>query len=211
MSDDDFSVDGIPLPLSTPDEDAWESYLTSTLEQLGADGSTGLTNKKLAELERVVGVQLPFEVGLLLVMGVPDTDGWRQWGENPAEQFKEWNTWLVEGVMFDVEHNAFWLSSWGLRPDEQAHRLEIVEAAVAAAPPLLPIYGHRCIPLTKARGEESAESNPVLSVYQTDLVVYGTDVADWLHNEFDVPLPLWPKTADRWFPLWSELIETNTN
>ncbi len=209
MSEDDFSVDGIPLPLSTPDEDAWESYLTSSMEQLGAESATGLTNKQLAGLERLVGATLPFEVGLLLVMGVPEAEGWWQWRENPAEQLTEWNTKVVDGVLFDVEHNGVWLSSWGARPDTVTDRQNTVKARIASAPPLLPIFGHRAIPLTSARGAETAESNPVLSIYGSDIVVYGTDLADWLHHEFEVPLPLWSKASDRWFPVWSEFIEAN--
>jgi len=206
-TDDDFPIDGLPGLDPSPDEEAWETYLTFALEHLGADGSTGLTNSALADLEQALGTQLPFESGLLLVMGVPDDDRWRRWGDDPAAEFATWNAGLLDGILFDVEENDVWMDSWGHRPDSEADRAALVGAALATAPPLLPLYGHRAVPIGQALGEEKAESNPVLSISGTDLITYGSDLAAWLHAEFDVPLPMWPETPYRRFEFWSDFIE----
>ncbi len=55
------------------------------MDRLGDDRASGLTNAELAELERIVGHQLPFEVGMLLVMGQPETPPWVQWDDDPAD------------------------------------------------------------------------------------------------------------------------------
>lgn len=204
MTEDDFPLDGMPALDPTPDEDAWEAYLTFALERLGADGSNGVTNAQLAELEAACGVALPFEIGLLLVMGVPDGERWRRWGDDPAGELAEWNAGLLDGILFDVVENDIWYPAWGDKPDPD-HRGAAITEQFSAAPQLLPLYGHRAVPLAIATDETAMEANPILSIMQTDVIVYGKDLADWLHREFEVPLPMWPPTAKRTFPFWSDL------
>ena len=188
-----------------PDDEACEAYLIFALNILGGDDNNGLTNDELGELERVLGVTLPFEVGLLLVMGVPSEARWIRWNDDPAAKWAGWNTRLHEAVVAAVELDDLWVSSWGQRPDEAGERSDAIATLLADAPPLLPLYDDRAIPLTTARDVDMAESNPVLSIEHTGVTVRGTDLANWLHREFDVPLPMWPETAARWFPFWSEL------
>ena len=57
----------------------------------------------------------------------------------------------------------------------------------------------------KRQGATSSDGNPVFSVHQTDVTVYGVDLADWMHREFDVPLPMWQPPEDRTFDFWSSL------
>lgn len=203
----DIPIDGLPAMEPAPDEEAWDAFLTWALERIGGNPENGLSNAQLAELEAAVDTQLPFEIGLLLIHGVPDDERWWRWDENPTDMLHRWNGDLLDGMLFDVEHNHAWLPSWGAEPGALDARLEVARQAFSDAPPLLPLYGHRAVPLTAARDEDSSDSNPVLSVMQTDIIVYGTDLAAWLHREFDVPLPMWPETPARWFPFWSELIE----
>ena len=46
---------------------------------------------------------------------------------------------------------------------------------LAQAPTLIPIYGHRYLP-----AGNGTHGHPVLSVYQTDIIFYGTDLADYM-------------------------------
>lgn len=201
----DLDLDATPFPEPAPDEEAWEAYLVFALEHLGADGSTGLTNKELAVVERALGAQLPFEVGMLLVMGVPDDDGWRDWRDDPAEQLHEWATHVRDGVVFDVRENDFWSPSFGPRPAELDKRCEVAGDAVDQLPPLFPLYRHRAVPTVAPDGFESSSGNPVLSVVGTDVIQYAPDLAAWLHRDFRVPLPTWEQVGDRRFSFWSEL------
>ena len=44
---------------------------------------------------------------------------------------------------------------------------------------MIPVYAHRYLPA--GRG---THGHPVLSIYQTDIIVYGIALADYIHNEF---------------------------
>lgn len=87
-------------------------------------------------------------------------------------------TWPLEGMLFDVENNAFWLSEWVKRPEKKSAREELVRAAIAAAPKLIPVYGHRYIP-----EEPHAPGNPIFSVHQTDIICYGANLATYIRAE----------------------------
>ncbi len=83
----DFDIDELFIE-PRPDEDAWEAFLDLALERIGGERAPGLTNREIGELEEVIGCQLPFEVGLMLVMGVPTAEPWRQWTD-PAKDWAE--------------------------------------------------------------------------------------------------------------------------
>ena len=44
---------------------------------------------------------------------------------------------------------------------------------------MIPVYAHRYLPA--GRG---TYGHPVLSIYQTDIIIYGTDLADYIDREF---------------------------
>ncbi|WP_055600383.1 hypothetical protein, partial [Streptomyces aureus] len=85
----------------------------------------------------------------------------------------------VEGVLFDVEHNGFWHPDWSPRPTDASEALKVARAESAGVPPLVPVYGHRYLP-----GTPGAWGHPVLSVHQTDVILYGNDLADYVRHEF---------------------------
>lgn len=206
--DDDFPIDGLLALEPSPDEDAWEAYVVFALEQMGAgDEANAIEMGVLRKLEQTIGVQLPFEIGLLLVVGVPDSDDWMRWGDDPAQQYADWNDRVLSRLLTDVESGSVWPSAWGTRPDDAESRRSIVVSAHADAAPLLPLYRNRVVPLTAADGEDSADSNPILALDGATVTTVGTDLASWLNEEFDVPLPMWPETAARSFPFWSDLAE----
>ena len=47
---------------------------------------------------------------------------------------------------------------------------------------MIPLYGHRYLPCG-----HSTYGHPVLSMWGTDIVYYGTDLVDYLHREFGGP------------------------
>lgn len=67
----------------------------------------------------------------------------------------------------------------GCRPSTLADANVIVNELIDDAPKLIPIYMHRMMP-----SEPTHEGNPVFSVHQTDIIVYGMNLADYLANEF---------------------------
>jgi len=198
---------GLPMPGATSGEDDWEGFLLVALDSLEEE-CFGMSNSLLAEVEGVVGMQLPFEVGMLLIMGVPDDDRWVRWEDNPQKVWDDWTETVRSGVQFDVEHNAFWLAEWGPKPKALADQRDRVAEHVAVAPPLFPLYGHRAIPLSTPTGYPSSMGNPVLSIVQTDVIRFGNDVGAWMHKDFGVPLPAWSAEGERWrnFGMWTEMM-----
>lgn len=106
-----------------------------------------------------------------------------------APSFYNWQTdtatingqlaWLWEGLQFDLEHNDLWRDSWGERPaslDEQKQR---VHELVLAAPKLIPVFSHRYL-----LAEPCVPNNPVLSIYQSDIIVYGANLRDYFIADF---------------------------
>ncbi|MBS0478479.1 MAG: hypothetical protein JSR79_04180, partial [Proteobacteria bacterium] len=87
--------------------------------------------------------------------------------------------WPLEGMLFDIENNMFWLSEWGDRPARESERAEVAAAAVANAPKLIPLIGHRLLPT-----EPCEAGNPVFSIYQTDIIYYGANLTHYFDNEF---------------------------
>jgi hypothetical protein len=100
------------------------------------------------------------------------------WIKTPRAHIERMLAWPLEGMLFDIEHNVFWLTEWGERPSKKIAREEIARAAVAAAPKLIPVHGHRYIP-----EEPDTHGNPIFSVHQTDIIVYGANLADYILHE----------------------------
>jgi hypothetical protein len=107
----------------------------------------------------------------------------------------------LDGLLFDVEHNVLWLPEWGERPPTPQARAEVVAQAVARAPKLIPIFGHRYLP-----AEPHEAGNPVFSVVQSDIIYYGVDLADYFEREFGDPRRPLPRPAKR-IAFWSDFAE----
>jgi hypothetical protein len=117
-----------------------------------------------------------------------------------AERF----AWPYEGLLFDVENNVLWRPEWGPRPDDPAERAVVLRRVVDTAPKLIPVFGHRYIPETPHEAD-----NPVFSVYQADIIVYGVNLAHYLHEEFhrgeDFACADLPRLKT--IPFWSAMLE----
>lgn len=115
------------------------------------------------------------------------------------ERIREMLAWPLEGILFDIEQNGFWMSEWGVIPEREDDRREIATAAVRAAPKLIPLVSHRYLP-----AEPGESGNPVFSVYQTDIIYYGANLEHYFENEFGVWSSL-DKSAYRHIRFWSDI------
>jgi hypothetical protein len=68
---------------------------------------------------------------------------------------------------------------------------------------MIPVYAHRYLPAGRGTC-----GHPVLSIWQTDIIIYGTDLADYIDREFSAPdRPIstdW--TPPPLVPFWSEFL-----
>jgi hypothetical protein len=77
------------------------------------------------------------------------------------------------------EPGVYWHKSWDARPDDGPLALEIARNRLAEVPVMVPIYGHRYLP-----AGQGTYGHPVLSMWQTDIICYGRDLADYIDREF---------------------------
>ena len=73
---------------------------------------------------------------------------------------------------------------------------------LSRAPKMIPVWGHRYLPA--GRG---TYGHPVLSIWQTDIIMYGTDLAQYIAIEFPRPsnrrLVIPDLTPPPMVPFWS--------
>jgi hypothetical protein len=157
----------------------------------------GLTEAEFARIEREYGFEFAddhrafLEMGLPLNGPLPQTEGviythakpWPDWRDDDPRKLREALNWPVEGVLFDVEH-GYWDHDWGERPEDRAEAVEAAAVLLAAVPRMVPIYGHRYLP-----AGHGSYGHPVLSMWQTDIIYYGSDLVDYIHHEFGTPDP----------------------
>jgi hypothetical protein len=164
----------------------------------------GLTEIEFRRLQQEHGVVFPPDLRAVLSTGLPLGAGFPDWRGESSNQIHDRMQAPVDGVLFDVEVNAFWYPPWGSRPAETAAAMAIARERLAAVPVLVPVYAHRCIPT-----EPMEEGNPIFSVWQTDVIYYGDDLAGYFAGEFDAPRPAWCRTTPRRIPFWSDLVDLN--
>jgi hypothetical protein len=143
-------------------------------------GGPGLTETELAGVEQEFGFSFADDHRAFLAERLPTGRGWPDWRDGDREQLREKLTMPVEGVLFDVAENGFWYEGWGPQPAEIAEAVTVARRLLMTVPRLVPVYSHRYLPA--GRG---TSGHPVLSVMQTDIVVYGADLQAYLHHEFD--------------------------
>jgi len=149
------------------------------LKRAGIEFESGLTAAELAAAEVRFGFRFPPDLRALLAYALPTSKSAPTWRdlENPVLIARM--ALPLEDMCFDIEHNTFWPDEWGERPADLRAAFEVARSQVARAPKLIPVFGHRYLP-----DRPHSAGNPVFSVHQTDIIYYGSDLENYLHNEF---------------------------
>ena len=199
-------------------EAAWAIHQTESLDAFIAEGvggsswrtgtqwQSGLDEPRIDALELKWELKFPKDYRQFLsVLNAPDRGvfsvGWiddppydlRAGDDEPSyfdwrkddEAINDALNWPLEGLLYHVEESSLWLDSWGGRSGEVADVRKKVAQLVAAAPKLIPITGHRYL---LANSLETG--NSVLSVYGTDIIIYGSNLKNFLLLEFSSLLGL---------------------
>lgn len=167
----------------------------------------GLTDAEIARIEQEYGFEFADDHRAFLAAALPlngpvvEEEGvsrarerpWPEWRDGDPDALRECLAWPVDGVLFDVECNGMWHRTWGERPAGLDEALETARFQLAQVPKMVPVYGHRYLPA--GRG---AFGHPVLSMCQTDIIYYGVDLVDYVHQEFGGPGM--DRTDQRWDP-----------
>ena len=167
----------------------------------------GLTDAEFARIEREYGFTFADDHRAFLAAALPVNRvepvpenvvrtwdrPWPDWRDGDPAELRKQLAWPIEGVLFDVEHNRLWAAEWGERPADMADALATARQALADVPTMVPVYGHRYLP-----SGAGTFGHPVLSMYQTDIIFYGMDLVDYIHQEFGGPGL--DRTDPRWQP-----------
>ncbi|MDN5916968.1 MAG: hypothetical protein L0I76_17990 [Pseudonocardia sp.] len=166
----------------------------------------GLTDAEFARIEHEHGLEFADDHRAFLATGLPlngphleekgvfrTRDPWPAWRDGDPDALRSRLRRPVDGVLFDVQHDGTWHHSWGERPADPEMALETARVQLERVPQMVPVYAHRCLPA--GRG---TFGHPVLSIWQTDIIYYGMDLADYVHQEFGGPGM--DRTDERWDP-----------
>ncbi len=171
----------------------------------------GLSAEETTSIEAKFGFKFPDDLKSFLQTALPISTKFVNWREAlvSSEYAKEVSSWMegpFEGILFDVEHNNFWFDDWGAKPEGFERQAEIVKEKYKTYPVLIPIFSHRYI-----SSEPTDSDNPVFSVHQTDIIYYGYNLANYLHNEFSFALPesFEIPAKPKAIRFWTDVVELN--
>lgn len=175
------------------------------LEQAGVGFSPGLTEAEVQIAEESYRLRFPPDLKAFLMFALPTGKDWPNWKEIESPVL-----WLMlnspyEGICFDIELNGFWPQKWGVKPSSLVDAFALAKQKLDEAPRLIPIWGHRYLP-----DRPAIEGNPVLSVHQTDIIYYGSDLWNYFQNEFDYHFDTPNNRSDapiRRVEFWSAIVD----
>jgi hypothetical protein len=164
--------------------------------------AAGLTEAQLSAAELHHSFKFPPDLRDFLSAVLPVGDGFPDWRAPDSDELRGRFAWPLDGLLFDVEKNHFWWPEWGRRPDADGEALALVRARFPQLPRLVPVYTHRYIP-----ADPSEAGNPIFSVYQTDVIYYGSDLRGYIAHEFAASARSRAESpqAHRRIPFWSAL------
>lgn len=174
--------------------------IVELLTAVGVSFQPGLSDTEISGVEARFGFAFPPDLRAFLQTALPCSDGFPNWRGESESSLRDRLNQPREGVLFDVEYNAFWLEEWGPQPSLPQDGLRVAGTLIAAAPKLIPVYRHRMLPATP-----HLPGNPVFSVHQTDVIYYGVDLRDYFIHEFlsRKDVGFWPIPDDvRRIPFW---------
>ncbi len=173
----------------------------------------GLTDLEFASIERDYDIEFAADHRAFLAAGLPlntaPQEGqtwlrpWPDWRDGDPGELRRQLSLPIEGALFDIENTALWHSTWGQRPADPSEALRTARQHLSQAPTMIPVFGHRYLP-----AGHGTYGHPVLSIHQTDIIVYGTDLADYITNDFSGSRWLISKdwTPPPMVPFWSEFL-----
>ena len=141
----------------------------------------GLSDRQIEQAEQRWGIRFPPDLAQMLSRFVPCSKGFYNWddqSQDSVSSIKNALYWPVEGILFDVEKNNFWMRDWGERPAQIEEALQVAKIHLAKVPKLIPIYQHRYLP-----SEPNEANNPIFSVWQTDIIYYGSNIYEYFEME----------------------------
>lgn len=169
------------------------------LKQQGVEFETGLTIEEIIKIEDIYQIKFPKSLKEFLMLALPISIGFYNW-----RNFEQDNVMFIKKIINiptkDVDELAeevYWCDDWGEEPTNEIDIALIVRERLQSAPRLIPVYGHRYIPMI------SEDNPPIISIHDIDIIYYGQNLEDYFKVEFGVkeqrniefkninPIPFW--------------------
>lgn len=164
----------------------------------------GLSHSDIDEIQRTYEIIFPQELVEFYTMALPVSKGFYNW-----KDFSSGNIEYIKSVIKRPEkdlleriNEIYWCGNWGDEPSEGEEKVDKIKHHLKMAPQLIPIFEHRYLP-----AYANSKSNPIFSVYGTDIIYYGDNLLSYLQIEFgikdynDVDYSLIPH-----IPFWTDLL-----
>jgi hypothetical protein len=185
-------------------------YIIRVLNDKNVQFARGLSDNDVQMIESKFDFNFTPDLKLFLQLSLPISDGFINWRHGlesriEAEKIMARLYWPLEGMLFDLQADDFWIKIWGDKPNSYDEKKRIAIEKYLTIPKLIPIYSHRYIP---SRPKE--EGNPIFSVHQMDIIIYGYDLATYFANEFSFELTGDFEKLDgpkRQIDFWSRCVE----
>jgi len=160
-------------------------HIINNLKDRNVKFDKALSDEELERIESKFQIRFPDDLREFYKTAFPVSEGFVDWklglvSKKVAETILSRLNWPWEGMLFDIDKNSFWRNEWGDQPATLEEKLKIAKGFYNSYPKLIPIYSHRYIPETP-----QSSGNPIFSVYQMDIIYYGTDLESYFANEFE--------------------------
>lgn len=148
----------------------------------------GLSDEEVQQIENKFSIRFPPDLRDFLQKELPVSNDFVNWrlslkSKSEASDIRKKLDWPFSGIAFDIEHNVFWMEEWGEKSTDSNENIAITKRHYETYPKMIPIRSHRYIP-----SKPHKSGNPVFSIYQTDIIYYGYNLAQYLAYEFHFEL-----------------------
>lgn len=150
------------------------------LKQQGIEFEMGLTVEEISKIEEIYAIKFPKCLKEFLMMAMPISNGfynWRNFNLDNVMFIKEIINRPIEDVD-ELAEEVYWCDEWGEEPENEKDIARIVRERLKSAPRLIPIYGHRYIPIIPE------DNPPIISIHGVDIIYYGENLEDYFKVEF---------------------------
>lgn len=188
-----------------------------TIKRSGFYIEAGLSSLELDTIEKEAKIVFPEDFRQLLQAGVPvgtsvppegvigGRSKFPDYKNDAVGEINRFRDMVKESFKFDIEHNDnFWMEEFRERPANTKDAVDQALTILDTIPPLLPVFGHRCLP-----SSPSNAGNPVFSFWQPlDTIIYGSNLQEYFKVEFGGKAHKRIKYRKiKQVPFWSELLE----
>lgn len=150
------------------------------LKKNGVELEKGLTSEEIFKIEKIYGIRMPRSLRDFLMSTLPISAGFYNWRNTRQDNIR-----LIKQVInrpvndiYDMAEEVYWCDDWGVQPKEKKIVEKEVRNRLKDAPKLIPVYGHRYIPVGRD------DNPPIISIHNVDIIYYGLDIKDYIEVEF---------------------------